>query len=119
MILFDQSYFIKITRNAVKCLNCDEVVESKHRHNYVTCACGNVSVDGGLDYTRRSIADKSAAIDISDHRRYTIDELDDALYIAKRDMVKYTYSSQYNQLMINSIRHYMKLWYNVEKFDKE
>ena len=44
----------RLTRNAVLCLNCDEEIESKHRHDFVTCICGNVSVDGGLVYLKRS-----------------------------------------------------------------
>ena len=42
-----------LTRNAVKCLVCKSVLESKHRHNYVQCSCPNeVATDGGLDYQR-------------------------------------------------------------------
>lgn len=41
-----------LTRNAAKCLNCGEVVESRHRHDWVSCRCGNIFVDGGLDYRR-------------------------------------------------------------------
>ncbi len=44
---------IKITRNAIKCNHCGDVIESTHRHNFVTCSCGCCSVDGGLDYLRR------------------------------------------------------------------
>ena len=42
-----------ITRNAAKCLECDEVIESTHRHDFVRCSCENLFVDGGLDYVRR------------------------------------------------------------------
>ena len=42
----------KLVRNAIKCKLCGEVIESTHRHNFVTCGCGNCSVDGGLDYQR-------------------------------------------------------------------
>lgn len=42
-----------LLRNAVKCLKCNNVIESKHRHDFVTCSCGNISVDGGLEYLRR------------------------------------------------------------------
>jgi hypothetical protein len=42
-----------IIRNAVKCLKCDEVIESKTRHDLVSCKCGNVFVDGGKEYLRR------------------------------------------------------------------
>lgn len=39
--------------NKAKCLDCNTIIESKHRHDYVTCKCGNLSVDGGLDYLKR------------------------------------------------------------------
>lgn len=42
-------------RNMAQCLLCGETIESKHRHDYVTCKCGNLSVDGGIDYLKRSI----------------------------------------------------------------
>ena len=39
--------------NKIKCNVCGDVIESKYRHDFQTCSCGNVSVDGGLDYMRR------------------------------------------------------------------
>lgn len=42
----------KIIRNAVKCLTCGDVIESKHRHDFVKCSCGGIAVDGGHDYLR-------------------------------------------------------------------
>ena len=33
-------------------LCCDEVLESTHRHDFVTCSCGASSVDGGDEYSR-------------------------------------------------------------------
>jgi len=44
----------RITKNAARCLNCNEIIESKHRHDFVTCKCGKLSVDGGLDYLKRA-----------------------------------------------------------------
>lgn len=44
----------KIKRNAIQCKLCQTVVESKNVHDYVTCRCGHVSVDGGLSYLKRS-----------------------------------------------------------------
>ena len=38
--------------NRVQCRVCKEVIESRARHEYVTCKCGAVSIDGGPDYTR-------------------------------------------------------------------
>jgi hypothetical protein len=42
----------KIKRNAARCKQCHTVIESKHRHDFVTCECGSIAVDGGLDYIR-------------------------------------------------------------------
>lgn len=43
----------RLTRNSARCLKCGEEIVSTHRHDFRTCKCGNVSVDGGLDYRRR------------------------------------------------------------------
>lgn len=36
----------------IKCLKCGDVIDSKHRHDFVWCKCQNVFIDGGDDYTR-------------------------------------------------------------------
>ena len=41
-----------ITRNAARCRNCDTVVESRSVHDFVSCKCGAIFVDGGLEYLR-------------------------------------------------------------------
>lgn len=43
----------KILRNRCRCKNCETIIESKHRHDMVHCACGNVFTDGGTSYIRR------------------------------------------------------------------
>lgn len=55
----------KIIENSAKCLKCGDKIVSKHRHDYVTCSCGNVSVDGGLDYCHRSFKEMDTWIDTS------------------------------------------------------
>lgn len=40
-------------RNRVRCKHCDSVIESRRVHDFVTCKCGAVSVDGGQAYRRR------------------------------------------------------------------
>ena len=55
----------KIIKNSVQCLKCADIIESKNRHDYVTCSCGNVSVDGGTDYLRRSFQEMDSWIDLS------------------------------------------------------
>jgi len=46
-----------IACNRVKCLICNDVIESRYRHDYVTCRCGAVAVDGGYSYLKRSGSD--------------------------------------------------------------
>lgn len=40
-------------KNIAKCRLCGTVIESKHRHDFVTCRCKAIFVDGGNDYIRR------------------------------------------------------------------
>ena len=47
----------KIIENKAKCLTCGDIIESIDRHDYVQCSCGNISVDGGKDYLKRSYRD--------------------------------------------------------------
>lgn len=42
----------RLTKNAARCKRCGVTLESKHRHDFVECVCGNF-VDGGLAYLRR------------------------------------------------------------------
>lgn len=43
----------KILVNKIKCKKCGDVIESKSRHDFKSCSCGAVAVDGGHDYIRR------------------------------------------------------------------
>lgn len=44
----------KIALNSARCKLCNETLVSKHRHDFNSCKCGNLSVDGGLAYIRRA-----------------------------------------------------------------
>lgn len=46
-------------KNRAKCKNCGDVIESKHRHDWVACSCfknefdnKGFFIDGGTDYFR-------------------------------------------------------------------
>ena len=45
----------KIVRNRIRCKKCDTILESKHRHDFVSCDCGTFT-DGGTEYLRRGWA---------------------------------------------------------------
>jgi hypothetical protein len=49
----DELYVGDIYINAVVCLICDDEVRSRNKHDFRTCRCGNVSVDGGSFHARR------------------------------------------------------------------
>ena len=41
---------MKIIKNSVRCLKCNEIIESKFRHDRVECRCGVMAIMGGRDY---------------------------------------------------------------------
>jgi hypothetical protein len=41
-----------IIRNAAQCAKCGDIIESKHRHDFVSCTCNAIFVDGGHAYLR-------------------------------------------------------------------
>ncbi len=42
-----------IIHNKIACRICLDIIESKHRHDFMWCKCASVAVDGGKDYLRR------------------------------------------------------------------
>jgi tRNA(Ile2) C34 agmatinyltransferase TiaS len=43
-----------VTLNKAQCKKCNDIIESKHRHDFVWCKCGAIAVDGGKAYLRRA-----------------------------------------------------------------
>lgn len=43
----------KIVANKARCRLCGDIIESKNRHDWQTCSCGAIFVDGGHMYLRR------------------------------------------------------------------
>ncbi len=43
----------KIVANKARCRLCGDIIESKNRHDWQTCSCGAIFVDGGRVYLRR------------------------------------------------------------------
>ncbi len=44
----------RIIRNAGRCIRCNVVIESRSRHEFVSCPGNHIAVDGGFDYLKRS-----------------------------------------------------------------
>ena len=43
---------------AIRCADCGDLVYSRARHDFRSCTCRRVFVDGGLDYRRVGYTDK-------------------------------------------------------------
>lgn len=43
----------KIKSNKARCKKCNDIIESKTRHDFKWCKCGAIAVDGGKEYLRR------------------------------------------------------------------
>lgn len=73
MFELDENEVVKVlTRNAIKCLGCNTVLESKYRHNFVECGCENQTfIDGGLVYTRVGAVDLDLVEDLCEHVEMT------------------------------------------------
>lgn len=56
-----------ITKNAAQCGLCEDVIESKHLHDFVSCSCGNIFIDGGLEYFRAGAKDMSNFISLVEY----------------------------------------------------
>ena len=54
-----------ITRNAAWCGRCHMEIESLHVHDWKSCRCGDIFVDGGLAYRHHGWRDAATYRDIS------------------------------------------------------
>jgi hypothetical protein len=53
-------------KNRAKCKLCGDILESFHRYDYMSCKCGEISIDGGLDALHCYAKDFSNFIRIDD-----------------------------------------------------
>lgn len=69
-------YGYRIKRNAIRCKKCGDVIESKFRHDFKWCSCGQCAVDGGHDYMKRCYktdTSEEAYDDISEWEEVTVE----------------------------------------------
>lgn len=73
MFELDEDEVIKVLiRNAIRCLECNTVLESKHQHHFVECGCYNQTfIDGGLSYTRVGAVDLRLVEDLCEYVEMT------------------------------------------------
>ena len=68
---------LRITKNAVRCGKCLTMIESKHRHDFQQCMCGDVFVDGGHDYLRMGANPGATWEDLSDFEEVEVEVCDE------------------------------------------
>ena len=69
-----------LVRNAVRCIACDSILESKTRHDYVKCHCPNeTACDGGLEYQRTLAVDLDKIENLCKYVIMTEQEYEDML----------------------------------------
>lgn len=66
----------RLTYNAAQCVKCGDVIESKHRHDFRSCSCGAIFVDGGLEYSRAGADTWANFISLSEYEEYEREEYD-------------------------------------------
>lgn len=54
-----------ILSNQAKCLKCGDEIYSAFTHDFKECSCGEVFVDGGMEYIRHGFTDPSTYEDMS------------------------------------------------------
>ena len=66
-----------LSKNSIKCLACNTILESKHRHDYVMCHCPNeTACDGGLEYQRTLAVDLNLIENLCEYRTLTQESYD-------------------------------------------
>lgn len=56
-----------LIRNRARCLVCGVFVESNFTNEYVSCQCGNVSIDGGLTEAKRTVQDSTKFEELAEY----------------------------------------------------
>lgn len=54
-----------IFENKAKCLKCNDIIVSTNRHDFVTCSCKSLSVDGGSWYLKRLFVEEESWEELS------------------------------------------------------
>ena len=54
-----------ILRNSARCALCGDEIFSESRHDFRSCSCGEIFIDGGPSYLRRGAKDMGNFIDTS------------------------------------------------------
>ena len=57
----------RIKVNRIRCRKCGDVITSEYTHDFRTCRCGAVAVDGGKSYLERTAMDLNDYDELSEY----------------------------------------------------
>jgi hypothetical protein len=109
-----RGHFTKIVKNSAQCKLCADIITSTHSHHFVTCRCGEISVDGGTQYIRRLANNLSNIKDLSESRNLTADEIKYVKLKSIKDMRQYVYSKDYYLNLIQAAEYFAEQWYGCK-----
>ena len=69
-----ESKKVRIIRNMCRCAVCGDVIESKGVHDFVSCSCGHIFTDGGLEYLHRGFINPTDLGDLTEYEDLTLDK---------------------------------------------
>lgn len=109
-----------IAVNAIKCPTCNDIIYSRARHDCRHCSCGNIFIDGGLDYIRTGI--KSNIKELTNVLTFNlkIDATKEELY-ADWNLAKDEYGliKGDKNKKLKTVREHEKEWYKKQPFTKK
>ncbi len=70
----------EIICNRAQCRKCNDIIISHDRHDYVSCTCRAIAVDGGTSYLRRSFKDRNDIIEMSVYSDSPFNIIRESLY---------------------------------------
>jgi hypothetical protein len=73
-----------LIQNEAQCAKCGQIIFSRSRHDFVSCKCGAIAVDGGMDY-RRIVGNLG---DVIDRSMYITEKAKEDITSAVKDSVK-------------------------------
>ena len=80
----------KIVLNRARCELCKDVIVSAHRHDYRTCRCGYLAVDGGRAYLRRACDERMVKREVDAFRTFTELSIHTSI-VTRRGLVLHAY----------------------------
>lgn len=76
-------------KNRAKCKLCQSIIESFHRHDYVSCKCGEIAIDGGQEMCGASARDFNNFLRIDDEGNEIVVQ-----FVEKAEDVKPLYNEE-------------------------